>query len=247
MTTAPVAFVDIETTGLDVDRHDIFEIAIIADEEEYVWAMAPHLENADPTALRITRFYERFEPSAQKVFQPRPLVAAQVARALAGRNIVGAVPSFDARFLEPFLRAYGQAPAWHYHLVDVEALAAGMLGVEPPWDSADLAAKVGVHPDDVRFAKHTALGDARWAKAIYEAVLVRGRWRGETPMADPAVVAGYLATEPVVGPMCDECPHAMTEHGPRAGCLNYVTDRDPSPYCPCMVRGADPDDIPVPV
>ena len=39
----------------------------------------------------------------------------------------------------------------------------------PPWDSDALSRAVGVNPDD--FDRHTALGDARWAKAMYEAVM----------------------------------------------------------------------------
>jgi hypothetical protein len=77
---------------------------------------------------------------------------------------------------------------WHYHLIDVEALAAGWIAAQsgpvpiliaganvglvsgrPPWRSEELSRAVGVDPDD--FDRHTALGDARWAKAIYEAVM----------------------------------------------------------------------------
>jgi len=96
-------------------------------------------------------------------------VAERLARILDGAHLVGAVPSFDAAFLEPFLRRHGQAACWHYHLVDVEAMAAGNAQAEPPWNSEDLSRWVGVEPD--QFDRHTALGDARWAKAIYDAVL----------------------------------------------------------------------------
>jgi hypothetical protein len=88
---------------------------------------------------------------------------------------------------------------WHYHVIDVEALAAGYLAAirqdaaelgyhdrpdtpqyehegnleiaRLPWKSDSLSRAVGVEPDD--FDRHTALGDARWAKAIYEAVMGR--------------------------------------------------------------------------
>ena len=58
---------------------------------------------------------------------------------------------------------------WHYHLVDVEALAAGKLGIAPPWKSDELSAALGVTitEDD----RHTALGDAKWAMRIYDAVM----------------------------------------------------------------------------
>jgi hypothetical protein len=65
--------------------------------------------------------------------------------------------------------------------VDVEALAAGYIAEKsapdeelrtvavPPWDSTDLSRAVGVEPRE--FDRHTALGDAKWARAIYDAVL----------------------------------------------------------------------------
>ena len=37
-----------------------------------------------------------------------------------------------------------------------------------PWDSDEISRVVGVDPDD--FDRHTALGDARWARAIYDAI-----------------------------------------------------------------------------
>ena len=170
--TAPVVFIDTETTGLDPDRHEIWEIAVIQpDGAEAVYHPTPkHFERADPTALRITRFYERQNEGGWP-WQKRSEVAFMVASLLAGQHLVAAVPSFDAAFLNRFLRANGEAPSWHYHLVDVEALAAGRLGIAPPWDSKDLATRLGIDPASTEFGKHTALGDARWAKAIYDAAL----------------------------------------------------------------------------
>lgn len=39
----------------------------------------------------------------------------------------------------------------------------------PPWDSEAVSRAVGVNPDD--FERHTAMGDVRWAMAIYDAVM----------------------------------------------------------------------------
>ena len=96
---------------------------------------------------------------------------------------MGAVPNFDTERLALLLRAHGFEPPWHYHLIDVENLAVGYLAgrgdnpapdaigrhVSLPWDSNALSLAVGVDPD--RFARHTAMGDVLWARAIYDTVM----------------------------------------------------------------------------
>jgi hypothetical protein len=107
-----------------------------------------------------------------------------------GAHLVGAVPDFDAYRLEDLLREGGLLKAWHYHLVDVEALMVGYLagkaaawyedppndtqwGPETPglpWKSKDLAEKIGVDNPTAE-EEHTALGDARWARRIYKKIM----------------------------------------------------------------------------
>lgn len=98
----------------------------------------------------------------------RSTLVAFLARAIGTSHLVGAVPSFDARFVGDLMRAHNRPPSWHYHLVDVEALAAGKLGLQPPWKSKELYRVLGLNPG--YFSEHTALGDARMAKAVYELV-----------------------------------------------------------------------------
>lgn len=98
-------------------------------------------------------------------------------------HIVGAVPNFDTERIARLLRRYDMEPGWHYHLIDTEALAVGYLHGAPderppfpherlPWDSDALSRAVGVDPD--QFERHTALGDAQWARAIYDAITGAG-------------------------------------------------------------------------
>jgi hypothetical protein len=178
--TSNVVFLDTETTGLYVDAgHEPYEIAYIIDGKEIVHWIKPDLSKADPIALKIGHFYERTAdfPYAEGIKNERgqawslaSYIAPAVARDLNGRHIVGAVPSFDDVMLKAFLRKNGQAPTWHYHLIDVEALIAGKLGVEPPWKSDELSLKIGVEPPNDE-DRHTAIGDARWVKQMYEAVM----------------------------------------------------------------------------
>lgn len=170
-----IVFVDTETTGLDPDRHEIWEVGLITpDGKERLWWLPVDEGRADAYALKISGFYERRAEGSQQVAATKPsldVFAAQFSRLTAGAHLAGAVISFDEERLRKLLRANGACPRWHYHLVDVEAYAAGKLGMEPPWDSEELSTAVGVDPET--FDRHTALGDARWAKAIYDAVRSR--------------------------------------------------------------------------
>lgn len=154
MTT--IAFLDLETTGLDPQRHDIWEIGLILRQDgnpetdtEYRWLIWPDLSTADPTSLRVGGFYERTtsvlpmkpgeahnlqwapeefddEPNYPRFSDPAA-VARDLARLLNGAHIVGACPSFDAAFLAHWLPRHGQAFTAHYHLLDVETLVVGHL------------------------------------------------------------------------------------------------------------------------
>ena len=212
--STPLAFLDTETTGLDPDQHEVWEVGLILRdsegiEVERVWQLPVDLGKADAMALKIGRWYDRRWPwpfyetgylpepddikridgavqATEKYVVPRDRMAdwaALFAELTDGAHLVGAVISFDEERLRRLLRRHHACPTWHYHLIDVEALAAGWLlgrygrGREtangtiamPPWNSEELSRAAGVDPED--FDRHTALGDARWAMAIYDVVM----------------------------------------------------------------------------
>lgn len=187
--SAPVAFIDTETLGLDADLQPIWEIAIIRGCEEIVQQVQVtprQIELAHPKALEISGFEERYH--VDRAIHPAE-AAKRVSRWLSGCHLVSAVVSFDEERLRRLCWKFHQPVTWHYHIVDVEALAVGYLAgtamtratdayedlfdiARPPWDSTELSKAVGVDPTDPAFTpKHTALTDARWAKAIYLAVM----------------------------------------------------------------------------
>jgi hypothetical protein len=189
-----LAFVDCETTGLDPDRHEVWEVGLIlrevppadriptatniaaADVESH-WLLPVHrLGQADPKALEIGRFHDRHPQghgshgkADRLVPTPLDTFADEFAWLTKGAHLVGAVVSFDEERLRRLLQRHNALPEWHYHLVDVEALAAGRLGIPPPWNSGDLTATMGIYPS--ANAVHTAMGDARWARDLYDAVM----------------------------------------------------------------------------
>lgn len=177
--TAPkLVFIDTETTSLRHDRR-AWEIALIVrragrpDEEELFYVDSDDLDlgNADLMSLRVGGFHDRHPDlvDVETFAYPEMSVLLDVERVTRGAFLVGAVPNFDAEVLGARMRARGICPSWHYHLVDVETLAAGHRGFRPPWGFDDILAAYGLAYDETD--RHTALGDARMARDLYDAVL----------------------------------------------------------------------------
>jgi hypothetical protein len=196
--TAPVTlvFADTETTSLRPDRR-AWEIAAIVrpagatreDDLEHLFTIDRDeldLGNADPKSLEISGFYRR-HPQMKR---PRTIadlaegdiegithvygekwVYQQFEVITRGAWIVGAVPNFDTEVCAARMRATGVCPAWHYHLIDVEGIASGQLALPPPWGFDDLLNAYGLEYDEAE--RHTALGDARMARDLYDVVMAR--------------------------------------------------------------------------
>lgn len=176
----PHAFLDIETTGLDPVKHQILEVAIILDPEplailhpdpEYTlhFSLAINPVRASHKALKVNRYEERAFDLKQIEVDPDDAARALV-KALSDRVVVGNNTQFDMRFIENFLRQQGadDPTPWHYHLIDVKALVAGMCRLGPaPWLTGKIADAIGVPvPEDA----HAAMADAAWNKQVYQAV-----------------------------------------------------------------------------
>lgn len=194
--TAPLVFLDTETTGLGLDA-DIWEFAAIrrhsTGEEIELHLFIEHdaKKCADLPDSFLADHKRRWPNHAEHVWTQAG-AAEQIARFLApdfdaGKaHIVGAVPDFDTSKIERLLKRHGFGPQWHYHLIDIENLAVGYLaglarvGAWPPldipalpWDSDELSRAIGVEPPTDE--RHTAMGDARWARDIYDRVMGTNR------------------------------------------------------------------------
>jgi hypothetical protein len=172
------AFVSI--CDLDLGNADLFSLKIGRFHERH-----PEAGN-DPDEARGT-----IRQQVRQELYREDVVLWQVERLTRGAHLVGAVPNFDAEVLANRMRANDICPSWNYHLVDVEPLAAGWLHrhaavlenreatvdeaarlrqlATPPWKSDNLTAALGVEVSEED--RHTALGDARWAMRVWDAVV----------------------------------------------------------------------------
>jgi len=190
-----LAFVDIETTSLErpfsARATEVWEVGLVVRQNaetfphkdndiEYRWFLPVSLRNSDPVSLDIGRFHERY-PTLEGRTHPQifcrefnDAIMKGVGNGDTKPHLVGNVVSFDEERLAAIFINSGPPYSdnsswlpWHYHLVDVEAMVAGRLGLQPPWSSKDLTAALGV---PVPEGQHDALVDARWARDIYDAV-----------------------------------------------------------------------------
>lgn len=182
--------IDTETLGLAV-HHPIWELALIRREPdgaqvEHHWFVGHDPELGDPDLPEAFRddYQARYRPDAAIDTLDLAVILRHLLRPIDDQKpiIIGSNPSFDLD------RIIGQidsdlADLWHYRAVDVATLAAGYLYGRAaarwtrmdragaartlPWKSDHLAERLGIH---VSPSRHTALGDARWALDLWDAV-----------------------------------------------------------------------------
>jgi DNA polymerase-3 subunit epsilon len=162
----PLCFVDVETTGLDPQRHEIIEIGAIRVDpstlavtaEVEVRVVPLHVERADPESLRINGYSP--EGWADAVYldeafeQLAPLADGAV---LAGHNV-----PFDKAFLNEGWKRLGRVhPKVDHHTLDTASLAWPLYtaGTVQSLSLGALCEHFGIR----RIFPHRALDDARAA------------------------------------------------------------------------------------
>lgn len=196
---AKIVSVDVETTGLTPAYHEVWEVGIVpvdsSREHLYYQFQPTDLEKSEPTALRVGRFYERFDwigdprfardmlvegivkdeedgserPSGHKAVTGAAEACWRMAKELEGATIMGLNPHFDADHLEALLQKYGHAPTWGHRYLDLGSYAAGAWNAGNVLSGKAVADRMEAH-GIVNDEIHNAYADAKWNVNAYQAI-----------------------------------------------------------------------------
>ena len=168
-----LAFIDIETTGLNLIKNEIIEIGCVITTpdlkviEEFELKIKPqHIENAEPAALKVNRYDPSDWREAHALEKAMKIFSKKVKDCI----MVGHNVAFDAGFLEHAFAQTGISNSLHYHKLDTVSIAWAKLHREPDLEHfslRELGARFGI----VNERAHTALSDARATCELYKKLM----------------------------------------------------------------------------
>ena len=167
------AFVDIETTGLNVRQHEIIEIGCVLTTpelkviEEFELKIKPErIRDANPTSLKISHYREVDWISAHTLEKAMKILAKKTKDCI----MVGQNVAFDSGFLEYAFAKTGLTHEMHYHKLDTIAIAWAKLHREPDlkhFSLREMCVRFGIKNE----RSHTALSDARATFELYKKLM----------------------------------------------------------------------------
>lgn len=168
-----LAFIDIETTGLDVVKHEIIEIGCVLTTpdlkviEEFELKIKPErIEDADPVSLKISHYKEEGWKDARNLKGAMQIFSEKVKdHIMVGQNV-----AFDSGFLEHAFSETRVMNSMHYHKLDTVSIAWAKLHKEPDLEHfslRELCVRFGIKNEHA----HTALSDARATFELYKKLM----------------------------------------------------------------------------
>jgi DNA polymerase III epsilon subunit-like protein len=147
-----LAFIDIETTGLDFIKHEIIEIGCVVTTpnleiiEKFELKIKPeNIENADPVSLKVNHYDSTKWEDAQNV-------------------------SFDSEFLDSAFLKIKSKNTMHYHKLDTISIAWAKLHNKPEITHFSLR-ELCKHFDIKNENAHHALSDAHATFELYKKLI----------------------------------------------------------------------------
>ncbi|MES2416192.1 MAG: 3'-5' exonuclease [Patescibacteria group bacterium] len=168
-----LAFIDIETTGLDVIAHEIIAIGCVITTsdlevlEEFELKIKPeHIGNADPVALKVNKYNEEDWTFAYTLPEAMKILSDKIKDCImVGQNI-----AFDSSFLDyNFLKT--EIPnSFHYHKLDTISIAWARFHKDESFIHFSLR-EMCKYFDIKNENAHTALSDARATFELYKKLM----------------------------------------------------------------------------
>lgn len=164
------AVIDVETTGLNPNTHEIIEVAIVTKSESYHAKVIPmNIEYADSKALEINGYNEKDWYGAV----PAKDVAIRTAKMLDGKIIIGHNPSFDMSFLRELWDLYNCNPYVDRRYIDTVVLAREHLPACRSYALDHIRSYLGWS----LVANHTAYNDAQDTERLFHLLWRCALWR----------------------------------------------------------------------
>jgi DNA polymerase III epsilon subunit family exonuclease len=167
------AFIDIETTGLNLIEHEIIEIGCVLTTpeleliEEFELKIKPkHIEKADPVALKVNHYNKEDWESAYNFKKAIKILAEKTQNCI----MVGHNVAFDAGFLEHAFNETKIANMMHYHKLDTVSISWAKMHNDPDLEHfslREMCVRFGIKNERA----HTALSDARATFELYKKLM----------------------------------------------------------------------------
>jgi DNA polymerase III epsilon subunit family exonuclease len=176
MLNQTLAFIDIETTGLDRDIHEIIELAavitkmkdgelVVIDQVDFK-IQPQHIETAEPQALRINGYNPAdwlFAVSLEDAMK-------EFAKKTDGAVFVAHNITFDYGFVETAFKKTGLEDKMHFYKLDTLSLAFGILHTTD--DPGKLSLRVLTEKYGVENKKaHSAFADAYATYEVFKKMM----------------------------------------------------------------------------
>ncbi|MDP2789292.1 MAG: 3'-5' exonuclease [bacterium] len=168
-----LAFIDIETTGLNLIRHEVVEIGCVVTTplleviEEFELKIKPErVEDADPTSLKISHYNKEDWAQAITLEKAIKILSKKTKDCI----MVGQNVAFDAGFLEYAYAKTNLKHEMHYHKLDTIAIAWAKLHREPDlkhFSLREMCLRFGIKNERA----HTALSDAHATFLLYKKLM----------------------------------------------------------------------------
>ncbi len=181
MKTHNLAFIDVETTGLNPDLHEIIDLGLVLARQvpqegkgpaleligEYEYKIIPErVFNADPESLKINGY----APENWKNAKPLKEALEDFAEKTRGASFVAHNVAFDLAFVNRAFEYAGVKNLMHYHKIDTISLAFAKLYHDPKVEKFSLrflCEYFGIKNENA----HTALSDARATFEVYQKLM----------------------------------------------------------------------------